>query len=984
MIKTSNLRDILGAASDAYSSEYLQSLDIVRGAELAPTVTPAEPGVVNIDTATDNTGSQQGNIANGGLTDDLTPTIGGHIDSAEGLAIRIFINTQYAGTAVVDANGDWSFTPGQPLEVNHEYIFQTVIKDPGGDSLLVSLPYTIYTVPTDYDVVIDRPVIDAATDNAGTIVGEVYSGGASDDTTPTFHGSADANAVVRIYDGATLLGSVQANGSGAWSFTPLTPLSGDGTHNITVRASFNSGQEATSDTFEYILDTRGPGSLAITGAYDDVGSVTGNVPDGGVTDDKLLTLSGTAEAGCMVTIHLSVNDGQYTKNYITQADSNGYWTYNMESNPYPSTEGTMVFTATATDNVGNTSTSAPYTVNLVGSNEDNPSVPDAPLIYNYYDDVGASQGVDGNGGTTDDTTPTLNGRAEANSVVRVYDGGTLLGSTIANSSGLWSFTPSTLGDGRHTFTATATDAAGHISAQSGGFVINIYAADTTAPDAPVISNYYDDVGPSQGYDGNGGTTDDTTPTLNGRAEANSVVRVYDGGTLLGSTIANSSGLWSFTPSTLGDGRHTFTATATDAAGHISAQSGGFVINIYAADTTAPDTPVISNYYDDVGPSQGYDGNGGTTDDTTPTLNGRAEANSVVRVYEGSTLLGSTIANSSGEWSFTPSTLGDGRHTFTATATDAAGHVSAQSGGFVVNVQTSSSSFTEDFNCAGTVHFGNCGVYHLNHFDVKVYNAGSCFYSPGFNHYQPAVSQKPGSNAMIFGNGTTVTLHMDHALSSLSFQLGDLTTSECFQVSYLNERGQLLATETYGKASGLLTTVSYTATGGEHIATVQMSLTNSHWWASNSMTYTWVDNIVGHYAPSACAQTFSSVVSPLMQTTTSPDQESNGHSEVSLSQVIQNNHHADLTNHMEDKLQLTLNDILSEAHPNLFVGDGNQQLAITGDKGDVVELKVEDLSHNEWQDVGQVVTGGIQYEIYQHAASSVELLVQHGVELHQVA
>ena len=87
---------------------------------------------------------------------------------------------------------------------------------------------------------------------------------------------------------------------------------------------------------------------------------------------------------------------------------------------------------------------------------------------------------------------------------------------------------------------------------------------------------------------------------------------------------------------------------------------------------------------------------------------------------------------------------------------------------------------------------------------------------------------------------------------------------------------------------------------------------------------------------------------------------------------------------QNTLQLTLNDILSEAHDNLFVQDGHKQLAVKGDAGDVVELKVEDLGHNTWQETGQITTGGVQFEVYQHTASNVELLVQHGVELHQVS
>ena len=61
-----------------------------------------------------------------------------------------------------------------------------------------------------------------------------------------------------------------------------------------------------------------------------------------------------------------------------------------------------------------------------------------------------------------------------------------------------------------------------------------------------------------------------------------------------------------------------------------------------------------------------------------TLIGTAEANSVVTLYEGTSVLGTVAANSAGAWSFTTDQLSAGSYTFTATATDAAGNVSAMS------------------------------------------------------------------------------------------------------------------------------------------------------------------------------------------------------------------------------------------------------------------------------------------------------------------
>jgi len=60
-----------------------------------------------------------------------------------------------------------------------------------------------------------------------------------------------------------------------------------------------------------------------------------------------------------------------------------------------------------------------------------------------------------------------------------------------------------------------------------------------------------------------GNTDDTTPTLTGTAEANAIVTVLDGATVLGTTTA-SAGAPEYTRLRC-HRRHNFTVTATDVA-----------------------------------------------------------------------------------------------------------------------------------------------------------------------------------------------------------------------------------------------------------------------------------------------------------------------------------------------------------------------------------------------------------------------------------
>src|SRR5690606_13976445 len=142
-------------------------------------------------------------------------------------------------------------------------------------------------------------------------------------------------------------------------------------------------------------------------------------------------------------------------------------------------------------------------------------------------------------------TLTLTGTAAANSVVKVYDGATLLGSVTANASGAWSFATATLADGAHAFTATATDVAGNVSGSSSALNVTV---DTVAPSAPLIKT----LAPTAW---GAGTTDFT---LSGVAMAGTHVQLYDKGVLLGTVIAGLDGTWNYSIDALSSGTHAFT------------------------------------------------------------------------------------------------------------------------------------------------------------------------------------------------------------------------------------------------------------------------------------------------------------------------------------------------------------------------------------------------------------------------------------------
>ena len=185
-------------------------------------------------------------------------------------------------------------------------------------------------------------------------------------------------------------------------------------------------------------------------------------------------------------------------------------------------------------------------------------MPQRPTIASFSTD----SGVVGDH-ITNDNTLTLTGTAAANSTVNVYDGTTLLGTAAANASGAWSFTTGTLANGAHSFTATDT-VSGTTSAASAALAVTV---DTVAPAAPVISS--NSVSPTN------------VVTLNGTAEANSTVTVFDGTTQLGTATANASGAWSYATAALSAGNHSFTAKDTDAAGNTGAASSALNLTLTA-------------------------------------------------------------------------------------------------------------------------------------------------------------------------------------------------------------------------------------------------------------------------------------------------------------------------------------------------------------------------------------------------------------------
>ncbi|MEH5099026.1 Ig-like domain-containing protein [Atlantibacter hermannii] len=633
-------------------------------------------GVIVIDTSapaaatslliTDDVGTKTGALTNGSVTDDSKPTISGKAE--KGSTITLYDGETAMGTTTADAEGNWSFTPETALGDGEHSIIVKVTDGAGNTS--AASDTIVFTVDTVAQAASDMVI----TDNAGNQKGPLSDGAMTDDNQPVISGKAEAGSTVTIFNGDTVLGTTTADETGAWQFTPATPLN-DGSYEISVIVTDSAGNNsAASPTIAITVDTTAPEGVKDVAFSDDVGSITGSLGNNGVTDDSKPAISGTADANSTIAVFDNgVEIGTAT------SDSDGKWSFIPET---ALNDGEHTFTFVVTDPLGRISEESAATTLIVDT-----AAPATATAISVSDDVeGGKSGPLINGDITNDNQPTISGEAEAGSTITLYDGDTVIGQVTADAEGKWRFTPETaLAEGEHTLTVKVSDAAGNTSAASSGITITI---DSLAPASASDITLNDDVGSSKGTLTDGSVTDDNKPTLSGNAEKGSTVTIYDGETAIGTTTADEQGQWQFTPDTaLADGEHSFTVKVTDTAGNTSPASSALTVMV---DTLAPTAPVIAQVDDNVAPAQGSVENGKATNDTTPTFSGTAEAGSTVTLYEGDKIIGSVVTDEDGKWIFTPDSdqaLTEGEHHITARATDAAGNVSDASATWSITIDT---------------------------------------------------------------------------------------------------------------------------------------------------------------------------------------------------------------------------------------------------------------------------------------------------------
>lgn len=289
-----------------------------ESASFTLTIDTLSPGAPLVELIADNTGLLTGPLQNNDRTDEAKPLFSGQGEA--GNTITIKEGSTVIGSATVDENGRWTFTPTTPLS-DGEHTFTVEQSDKAGNVSNVT------TTPT---IIVDTTPPDAATiDNV------------SDDGT-TVSGTAEAGSTVSIYDPAgNYLGSAITGENNHFSIT-LNPAQ---THGERLEARIQDAVGNIGPATEFTAsDSQYPAQPIILTVTDDAGTVTGLLKNGDATDDNRPTLSGTAEPGS--TISISDNGFPVPTFPPIVADADGKWSF-TPSLALP--DGDHVFTATATN-----------------------------------------------------------------------------------------------------------------------------------------------------------------------------------------------------------------------------------------------------------------------------------------------------------------------------------------------------------------------------------------------------------------------------------------------------------------------------------------------------------------------------------------------------------------------------------------------------------------------------------------------------------
>ncbi|WP_058642362.1 tandem-95 repeat protein [Pseudacidovorax intermedius] len=493
------------------------------------------------------------------------------------------------GTAVVAADGRWTYTPNRDFNGNDS--FTVIVSDGKGGTATSTVRLTVTPVN-------DAPTVgddNVATAEDTSVAGQVQGA------------DVDGDALSYAKGGDPRNGTAVVAADGRWTYTPNRNFNGN--DSFTVIVNDGNGGTATSTvriTVTPVNDAPTVGDYAPTTAEDT--PVSGQVQGADVDGDAL-----------------SYAKGSDPRSGTAVVAADGRWTYT----PNRDFNGNDSFTVIVSDGKGGMATS---TVRITVT-----PVNDAPTVSDYNVSTGENLAITGqvNGGDVDgDTLSYAKGSDPLHGIV------------VVTATGLYVYTPSSNYNGVDRFTVVVSDGQGGAAVST--VTINVGAVN----DAPVVGD-------------DAQTTAEDTP-VSGAVQGSDV----DGDALSyakasdprnGTAVVAADGRWTYTPNQDFNGSDSFTVVVSDGNGGTAVATVRITVtpvddpSVLRPDTatTPEDTPASGNVLD----------NDGDVDDALRVVSFQVVGQSATVAAGGTATVagvGRFTLAADGQWQFTPDADWNGR------------------------------------------------------------------------------------------------------------------------------------------------------------------------------------------------------------------------------------------------------------------------------------------------------------------------------------
>jgi hypothetical protein len=808
--------------------------------------------------------------------------------------------------------------------------------------------------------------------------------------------------------------------SGKWEWTPPFDLS-QGLHNFSLYIIDKAGNIGGISQVTLDVDLTPPNAPLLLTIYDDQGTPE-LILAGGRTDDSRPTFTGVGEPGDTIKMY----DGE-SRTVIGSAivQDNGVWTIEPTSD-MPEKAYDLRFEATDRfDRTGAASEPIALTIGPDGA-----GAKEGAEILWADDNAGSNHSRLGDGATTDDFTPTFTGKAAANSLVTIYRQGTTtpLGSVYAEPNGHWTFTPTTQTASTHSYYAIS-DADGKASPN---FTLTFDPTSDAFATVTIDSMTHDSGSSNNDWlTNNGAAGRQVSGSLDKALRLGEKVQIStDGKTWVDAevngqrwnvidTLAHTSswaiqarvvsedGLKISTPITQ---QVTLDTTAPTLPVKVSASELGLMV-VLSEDVVAGDT--IKAFIADHPITYTLTANditaGRVTLDIPPQY--------IDAVKNGNITVGAALVDQAGNGSAYRAVTykeGDPRDM-------GVGFNGLDDNGF---------SGTFNFNSDGMKFKfgGSSNGSLLGSITTAEYVVGDVIkkstYVGVYANLGPTYQAKGTLVASLQDGlyGNTVSLKI-HTRVSSTFGGGKSTITFYENIDGTNKAvlTKDLPTGTGiklidGKNYPVFQDLTYTAPEGKTFSSFTISTNIITNYGSDSLVF--VDDILfsgGNIAageetilPPDANETFTGLDTlaeshndqadiyalenisyqfeqgPQFNTLTLTGQNdtldlSQISSQIAQAEII------DITGIGNNILTLNIKDLLSHGEKDLFIADGQTQLMIKGDKGDVVDLTqlIDGDSPQSWIEEGSVIIAGVNYQVYHEANKDVDLLLQEGIQVNLI-